>query len=141
MAIFVFCIKIVFVYKSTDLNTNYLFFKRTHPKVWIVSKYDIWPGSLLAAHWAHVPVLLCSAELAKDSVRYAEFDVKRIRKRTEILKSFLFAGKVTKEIGNENIRELIERNYRIIYRIINKQRVDILTIHHSARDLTTRKIL
>ncbi len=50
--------------------TNYFFFKRTHPKVWIVSKYDIWPGSLLAAHWTHVPVLLCSAELAKDSVRY-----------------------------------------------------------------------
>ena len=82
-----------------------------------------------------------SEYIAKDSVRYAEFEVKRIRKRTEILKSFLFAGKVTKEIGNENIRELIERNYRIIYRIINKQRVDILTIHHSARDLTTRKIL
>lgn len=50
---------------------NYLFFKRIQPKAWVVSKYDIWPGSLLAAHWAHVPVLLCSAELAKDSKRYS----------------------------------------------------------------------
>lgn len=50
--------------------TNYLFFKRIKPKAWVVSKYDIWPGILLAAHWAKVPVLLCSAELAKDSVRY-----------------------------------------------------------------------
>ncbi|MCQ2960049.1 MAG: hypothetical protein MJ198_07675 [Bacteroidales bacterium] len=50
--------------------SNYLFFKRIQPKAWIVSKYDIWPGILLAAHWANVPVLLCSAELAKDSLRY-----------------------------------------------------------------------
>lgn len=50
--------------------SNYLFFKRIQPKAWVVSKYDIWPGILLAAHWAKVPVLLCSAELAKDSKRY-----------------------------------------------------------------------
>jgi len=49
---------------------NYVFFKRIRPKAWVVSKYDIWPGILLAAHWAQVPVLLCSAELAEDSVRY-----------------------------------------------------------------------
>lgn len=51
--------------------SNYLFFKRLHPKAWVVSKYDIWPGSLMAAHWANVPVMLCSAELAKDSKRYS----------------------------------------------------------------------
>lgn len=79
--------------------------------------------------------------IAKDSVRYAEFEVKRLRRRIDILKSFPYAGKVTEEIGDENIRELIERNYRIIYKIKTKQRVDILTIHHSARDLTTRNIL
>lgn len=50
--------------------TNYQFFKKIKPKAWVVSKYDIWPGILLAAHWANVPVLLCSAELAKDSMRY-----------------------------------------------------------------------
>lgn len=78
--------------------------------------------------------------IAKDSKRYAEFEVKRIRKRTEILKKFIFAGKINEEKGDENIRELIEKNYRIIYRIVNKQRVDILTVHHSSRDLSQRNI-
>lgn len=50
--------------------SNYLFFKRLKPKAWVISKYDVWPGILMAAHWANIPVLLCSAELAEDSVRY-----------------------------------------------------------------------
>ena len=44
------------------------------------------------------------------------------------------------EINRENIRELIEGNYRIIYKILEENKIDILTIHHSARDLTRRKI-
>lgn len=50
--------------------TNYVFFKRLKPKAWVIAKYDVWPGILMAAHWSRVPVLLCSAELAADSVRY-----------------------------------------------------------------------
>lgn len=50
--------------------TNYLFFKRLKPKAWVIAKYDVWPGILMAAHWSKVPVLLCSAELAEDSARY-----------------------------------------------------------------------
>jgi mRNA-degrading endonuclease RelE of RelBE toxin-antitoxin system len=34
---------------------------------------------------------------------------------------------------DENIRELILGNYRIIYRIISEERIDILTVHHSAK--------
>ena len=50
--------------------TALFFFKRIQPKLWIISKYDIWPGFLLAAHIQKVPVILSSAELAKDSTRY-----------------------------------------------------------------------
>ena len=50
--------------------TNFIFFKRLKPKAWVIAKYDVWPGIILAAHWANVPVLLCSAELAEDSMRY-----------------------------------------------------------------------
>jgi len=38
------------------------------------------------------------------------------------------------------IRELIEGNYRIIYKIVNEYQIDILTIHHSARDLKRRNV-
>ncbi|MGS2761975.1 type II toxin-antitoxin system RelE/ParE family toxin [Sinomicrobium sp. M5D2P9] len=78
--------------------------------------------------------------IAKDSVRYARLQVVRIRQRTSILKKQLHSGKVVSEINKFNIRELVEGNYRIIYKIVDENRVDILTVHHASRDLTRRKI-
>ena len=73
--------------------------------------------------------------ISKDSVVYAKRQVINIRKRTEILKTHIHIGKIVPEIEDSNIRELIEGNYRIIYKIISKNRIDILTVHHSAMDL------
>jgi addiction module RelE/StbE family toxin len=78
--------------------------------------------------------------ISKDSVIYAKRQVIKIRKRTEILKTQIRIGKIVPEIEDPDIRELIEGNYRIIYKIIAKNRIDILTVHHSARDLTKREI-
>ncbi len=50
------------------------------------------------------------------------------------------SGKMVSEIDQDNIRELIEGSYRIIYKIVKDNQIDILTIHHSSRDLTRRKI-
>ena len=78
--------------------------------------------------------------ISRDSKRYAKLQVIRLKNRTRILKNQVRAGKIVPEIDKENIRELIEGNYRIIYKIVKDNRIDILTIHHSARDLTKRKI-
>ncbi len=78
--------------------------------------------------------------ISKDSKRYAKYQVVKIKSRTKILKTHIRAGRVVPEINQENIRELIEGNYRIVYKTVNKNRIDILTIHHSARDLARRKI-
>ena len=75
-----------------------------------------------------------------DSVLYAKLQVIRLKHRTHILKSHLNAGRTVPEIENEQIRELIEGRYRIIYKVVSNNQVDILTIHHSARDLTKRTI-
>jgi len=64
----------------------------------------------------------------------------KIKSRTHILKSHPQAGRVVPEIESEEIRELIEGSYRIIYKVVSNSQVDILTIHHSARDLTQRTI-
>lgn len=81
------------------------------------------------------------AEFIKiDSVCYAKLQVIKIKSRTHILKSHPQAGRVVPEIESEQIRELIQGNYRIIYKILSKGQVDILTVHHSARDLTKREI-
>lgn len=78
--------------------------------------------------------------IAKDSKKYAKFQVQKIRQRTKILTSQIYIGKIVPEIDKENIRELIEGNYRIIYFIVNEERIDILTVHHSARNFARRKI-
>lgn len=79
--------------------------------------------------------------VSKDSVRYAQLQVKRIKLRVKILKSHIEIGRIVPELNDPNYHELIERNYRIIYKIVSQNRVDILTIHHSARDLSKRDIL
>lgn len=60
--------------------------------------------------------------------------------RTRILKTQTRSGKIMSEINLENIRELIEGRYRIIYKIVEDNQIDILTIHHSSRDLIRRRI-
>lgn len=78
--------------------------------------------------------------ISKDSEKFAKLQILKITTRTRILKSQIYSGKMTEEINQQDIRELIEGNYRIIYKIINPKRIDILTIHHSARNLFRRKI-
>jgi addiction module RelE/StbE family toxin len=78
--------------------------------------------------------------ISKDSKQYAKLQVIRLKNRTSILKTQIRAGKIVTEISRENIRELIEGSYRIIYKIVEDNQIDILTIHHSARDLARRKI-
>ena len=76
--------------------------------------------------------------IALDSKRYARFQVEKIQKKTEILKEGTIIGKKVFEINNENVRELFEGDYRIIYRTISKNEIHIILIHHGARDLLRR---
>jgi len=78
--------------------------------------------------------------ISRDSMRYAKLQVSRLENWTKILKTQIRLGKIVSEMNRENIRELIEGSYRIIYKIVEENQIDILTIHHSSRDLTKRKI-
>lgn len=71
--------------------------------------------------------------ISKDSAKYSVIQIKRIRERARLLKTQPFLGRIVPEINNEFVRELILGNYRIIYKIISEERIDILTIHHSAK--------
>ncbi|MFA6360526.1 MAG: type II toxin-antitoxin system RelE/ParE family toxin [Dysgonamonadaceae bacterium] len=77
--------------------------------------------------------------ISKDSKLYAKLQITRLKTRTRILKAQPRSGKIVPEINIDNIRELTEGSYRIIYKIVENNQIDILTIHHSARDLTRRK--
>lgn len=78
--------------------------------------------------------------ISRDSKAFAKIQVIKIRNRTKILSLQPYSGKIVPETGNNNLRELIQGNYRIIYKISENDLIDILTIHHSARDLTIRNI-
>lgn len=73
--------------------------------------------------------------IAMDSSRYAKIHINRIRDKARTLKQQPRLGRVVPELGNENIRELIFGNYRIIYCIVSPERIDVLTVYHSARIL------
>jgi toxin ParE1/3/4 len=73
--------------------------------------------------------------ISMDSKYYASIQIRRIKEKAALLKESPRLGRIVPEIQEENIRELIFGNYRIIYRIVNIDRIDILTIYHSARIL------
>lgn len=78
--------------------------------------------------------------ISKDSKKYARFQVVKIRARVKVLSKTPFVGRVVPELMDNQFRELIEGNYRIVYKILNPERIDIITIHHSARNFENASI-
>jgi len=72
--------------------------------------------------------------ISKDSKRYAVRFIEKLFERVDQLKSFPKSGRVVPELNLESIRELIEGNYRIVYKISANQ-VAIIRVHHAARQL------
>ena len=70
--------------------------------------------------------------ISQDDQRAATRFVERLWKRAIVLKKHPRIGRIAPEIGNENIRELIEGNYRVIYRA-DPGAVYILTVFEGHR--------
>jgi len=71
--------------------------------------------------------------ISKDSFRYAQLTVRSLFESPSVLKTHPKAGRIVPEFNDESLRELIRGSYRVVYKIVDKTRIDILTIHHSAR--------
>ena len=74
--------------------------------------------------------------ISKDSEHYAKIQVQRFFESTKVLVRFPTAGKIVMEKQDSSIREVLVGSYRIIYKIINKSKIDVLTVHHSKRLLS-----
>ena len=72
--------------------------------------------------------------IAADSDFHAADFIASIITRAERLTTFPMIGRMVPEAQRENIREILFRSYRIIYRIIG-ERVDVLAVIHGSRDL------
>jgi addiction module RelE/StbE family toxin len=75
--------------------------------------------------------------IAKDSPHYARRFTERIVAAVERLVEHPRSGRRVPEAQRPDVRELIFRGYRIIYRLI-PDGVQVLTIVHGRRDLTRR---
>ena len=73
--------------------------------------------------------------ISRESSFYASLQLQKIYDRTDKLEKFPLIGRIVPELNVKSIREIIEGYYRIIYRVVNKDEIHILTIHHSRKRL------
>ena len=66
---------------------------------------------------------------AEDTARNV---VNRLVARADELGDFPEMGRVVPELEDPEIRELLERGYRIVYRV-RKEEVEVLTVFHGSR--------
>jgi addiction module RelE/StbE family toxin len=78
--------------------------------------------------------------IAQDNLVSAENWIEMIFLKVVQLRSFPESGRIVPEINNQKIRELIYGNYRIIYRIEERQ-LSILTVRHGKQILPIDEIL
>jgi addiction module RelE/StbE family toxin len=74
--------------------------------------------------------------ISRDSEIYATRFVKSLIKATKRLVDMPYSGRIVHEFEGNDFREVIYRNYRIVYRLVGKNKdVEILAVVHGARDI------
>jgi plasmid stabilization system protein ParE len=72
------------------------------------------------------------AFINEQSLNYAALVVGRIISATDRLEQFPESGRAVPEFSHPDIREVIYRPYRIVYRLVGTNEVHILRVHHGA---------
>ncbi len=73
--------------------------------------------------------------IAQNSTEYAKRMVDRLTRRSQQIADFPESGRIVPEYQMEQIREVIEGPYRIIYYIMPDQ-IDVLAVIHAARNIS-----
>lgn len=77
--------------------------------------------------------------IGKDSIKYATITVEELFNSVDILEKHPRGGSIIPEFNDDSLRQLIRKGYRIVYRIIDEHRIDILTVHSCFRLLANTK--
>lgn len=77
--------------------------------------------------------------IRKDSEYYASRFIGKIIEAVERLEYFPEMGRCVPEAEEDDIRELLFQNYRIMYRA-ESQRIMVLTVIHAARDISLKEL-
>lgn len=91
----------------------------------------------MKVHWTdtalgHLEAIF--AYIARDSEEYALRTVDRLTRRSRQIGNFPQSGRRVPEYDVEQIREVVEGSYRIIY-YIKPNRIDILAVIHGSRNI------
>jgi len=91
----------------------------------------------MKVHWtttaeAHLDAIY--AYIAQDSPQYAMRMVDRLTRRSQQIADFPLSGRKVPEYEADQIREVIEGPYRIIYHIKPDQ-IDVLAVIHGSQDI------
>jgi addiction module RelE/StbE family toxin len=74
--------------------------------------------------------------IARDSARYAQLTVERIRQAAARLQRFPMLGHFSPDLEQPQYRQLVVGSYRVIYRVDeNQRRVLILAVVHASRNM------
>lgn len=90
----------------------------------------------MKVHWTdHALAQLESIHehIAQDAPTYATRVVDRITRRSEQVSAFPQSGRRVPEYHADDIREVVESPYRLIYRIKEDQ-IDVLAVLHGAQE-------
>ena len=91
----------------------------------------------MKVHWTNAALehpLSIYEYVSQNSPVYADRIVDRLTRRSEQIGAFPESGRCVPEYDRKDIREIIEKPYRIVYRIRKKQ-IDVLAVIHSAQQL------
>ena len=70
--------------------------------------------------------------IALDSKFYADRSIEKIVARVDQLESFQTSDRIVPELNHEQVQEMLEGSYRIVYKIYSDY-VGIARVHHGAR--------
>ncbi len=72
--------------------------------------------------------------ISRSSAFYAKRTIDKLLKRSVQVDTFPLSGRIVPEFGIEQIREVIEDPYRIVY-YIKPDQIDVLAVIHGASDI------
>jgi plasmid stabilization system protein ParE len=75
--------------------------------------------------------------ISRDAPATAKAYVRKLRASVARLEDFPYSGEIVPELGREELREIFQGSYRLIYRA-SEERIVVLAVFHGAQILDAR---